>query len=99
MSTECFTKQVFCYIETHQLAIALLYPFAEVPLVATISRMSKSKDEKQKPKAASEQVRIKTVFTELLEVLAKRRVTSVPEEANRACRELLEREGLWPPRE
>jgi hypothetical protein len=45
----------------------------------------------------SRQVRLKKVLADRLEVLADRNATSVPDEVNRAVRELLQREGLWPP--
>ena len=43
------------------------------------------------------QVRIPQSLGEVLEDLAAKRVTSVPEEVKRAIREMLEREGYWPP--
>ena len=43
------------------------------------------------------QVRVDGEFRAPLVALAKRRVTKWAAEVNRAVRELLEREGLWPP--
>ena len=42
-------------------------------------------------------VRIKETLAQLVDVVAERRATDVTDEVNRAVRELLEREGLWPP--
>lgn len=56
--------------------------------------MAKKKDT-HKP---SRLVRVKAVLIDPLETLAEHKATSVPDEVNRAVRELLEREGLWPPR-
>ncbi len=58
-------------------------------------------DKKSTPKDAdrhkpSRHVRIKVQLAEQLDRLALRNATSTPDEVNRAVRELLEREGLWP---
>jgi hypothetical protein len=45
----------------------------------------------------SRQMRIRGVYLQPLDALAKRNGTTPPQEANRAIRELLEREQLWPP--
>jgi predicted transcriptional regulator len=41
-------------------------------------------------------IRVKPPLAEQLDVLAERNTTSTTAEANRAIRELLEREKLWP---
>lgn len=46
----------------------------------------------------SHPVRVRRVLADQLKILAERNVTTVPDEVNRAVRELLEREGLWPPK-
>lgn len=53
---------------------------------------SQSKD-RHKP---SRLARVKEKLALQLEKLAERRVTNFSDEVNRAVRELLEREGLWP---
>lgn len=45
---------------------------------------------------ADQMTRIRGPFARQLKVLAKRRLTGISDEANRAVLELLEREGLWP---
>ena len=58
-------------------------------------KRDKRKGDRHKP---GRQVRIRSVFLPHLDRLAERNGTTAPEEANRALRELLEREGLWPPK-
>lgn len=58
-----------------------------------MKKQHKSRRDKHKP---SRQVRIRLAFISVLEQLADRNASSVPEEVNRAVRELLAREGLWP---
>lgn len=41
--------------------------------------------------------RVKETLAKKLDLLAERRATDFTAEVNRAVRELLEREGLWPP--
>lgn len=57
---------------------------------------AKKSTDRHKP---SRMVRVKEIFAPGLEHLAALRGTSLPEEVNRAVRELLEREKLWPPSE
>jgi hypothetical protein len=45
----------------------------------------------------SRMVRVKAALATQLEALAARNATSLAQEVNRAVRELLVREGLWPP--
>ena len=57
---------------------------------------------KKKPQPGgrkARQMRVRGPLAAGLDVLAQRRATDSTEELNRAVRELLEREGLWPPRE
>ncbi len=53
------------------------------------------KGDRHKPSRA---VRVRSVYLRSLDALAERNGTTGPEEVNRALRELLEREGLWPKR-
>lgn len=53
-----------------------------------------SQTDRHKP---SRLVRVKELFAPGLERVAALRGTSLAEEVNRAVRELLERESLWPP--
>ncbi len=60
---------------------------------------------KDKPKSRngdrhkpSRHVRVHHALAEALDRLATRNATTAPQEANRAIRELLEKEGLWPPK-
>ena len=68
--------------------------------MSTIGFMAKKpaqpKKDRHKP---SKQYRVKKQLARLLDRLAERRASSGPEEVNRAVRELLEREGLWPQEE
>ena len=49
------------------------------------------------PEPASDTMtRIRGAFRDPLRILAERRSTKLSVEVNRAVRELLEREGLWP---
>lgn len=58
---------------------------------------------KKKPKKAEKQavggrpMRVRHVLAERLDMLAERNATTATEEMNRAVREYLEREKLWPP--
>lgn len=54
---------------------------------------NKRKGDRHKP---GKHVRVRAGFVAPLEQLASRNETSTPEEVNRAVRELLEREQLWP---
>ncbi|MFO0880711.1 MAG: hypothetical protein U0840_25545 [Gemmataceae bacterium] len=54
----------------------------------------KSRDRRVTPKRM---VRVHETLCELLEGVANRRLTDLTAEVERAVRELLEREGLWPP--
>jgi len=47
----------------------------------------------------SRQVRVNPKLAAALDKLAARNATTAPIEANRAIRELLERESLWPPKQ
>lgn len=58
--------------------------------------MSKKDPEKDRHKA-SKPTRIRPRLAQQLEDLAERRETDVTTEVNRAVREMLEREHLWPP--
>lgn len=54
----------------------------------------KNRDRRVTPKRM---VRVHETLAQLLEKVADRRLTDLTAEVERACRELLEREGLWPP--
>lgn len=57
--------------------------------------MAKKKaNDRHKP---SRLIRLKESLAKRLEELADRNATSLTQEANRAVRELLEKNGLWPP--
>ncbi len=57
--------------------------------------MAKKKStDRHKP---SRMVRLKESLARRLDSLVERNATSLAQEVNRAVRELLEREGLWPP--
>jgi len=57
---------------------------------------------KKKPASSTDRhkparmVRVRQQLADQLEILADRRATDITEEVNRAVRELLERENLWP---
>jgi hypothetical protein len=63
----------------------------------------KKKSDTDKEKRGSDrhkparQMRIHPLLAAQLDVLAERNATTAPQEAHRAIREMLEREGLWPP--
>ena len=59
----------------------------------SMAKLKKGGPARRKP---SWHVRIRGAFVEQLDRLAKRNGTTGPEEVNRAVRELLEREKLWP---
>lgn len=62
-------------------------------------RMSKKQppsDDRHKP---SRMIRLKERLAVQLEIVAERNATSLTEEVNRAVREMLQREGLWPPKQ
>lgn len=69
----------------------------------TMSDMAKAKrdtgdrrkGDRHKP---GRQIRVRQALLSALDALAERNATSPPEETNRAIRELLEREGFWPPK-
>lgn len=54
------------------------------------------KTDRHKP---AKMVRVNSRLAEVLELVAERNATTFPTEVNRAIRELLEREHLWPPQE
>ncbi len=57
---------------------------------------------KKKPQAdrhkPSRMARVREILAKRLDILAERNATDFTEELNRAARELLVREGLWPPK-
>lgn len=55
--------------------------------------MAKPKSDNTKPKS----VRVRPELAAQLEILCKRNASDLTEEVNGAVRELLKREGLWPP--
>ncbi len=55
---------------------------------------SKSRDRRVTPKRM---IRVHETLCSLLQKVADRRLTDLTAEVERAVRELLEREGLWPP--
>ena len=57
-------------------------------------KSNESATDRHKP---SRLVRVREKLAVQHELLAERRATDVTEEVNRAVRELLEREELWPP--
>lgn len=59
--------------------------------------MAKQRRKRGEPPDSDFKVRVRWQFYEPLQTLKRRRVTEVIDEVNRAVRELLEREGLWPP--
>lgn len=59
-----------------------------------MSSRKKQSSDRHKP---SRQVRLNIRLAAQLEKLADRNATSTTQECNRAVREMLEREGLWPP--
>ena len=59
-----------------------------------VSRKNKSGSDRHKP---ARQIRLNLRLSVQLDKLAHRNATSVTQEVNRAVRELLTREGLWPP--
>lgn len=61
--------------------------------IAFMATKDPRKGDRHKP---GQQVRVRSAYIPQLKKLAEVRVTSVPEEVNRAIRELLQREGLWP---
>lgn len=61
-----------------------------------MNRMAKKKPDADRHKP-SFMVRIPARFQEILDRLAEARVTDITAEVIRAVREMLEREGLWPP--
>ncbi len=56
---------------------------------------SSSKDRHKEAK----QVRINKKLANALDALAERNASTSPVEVNRAVREMLEREGFWPPKQ
>lgn len=67
--------------------------------MVTLACMGKSKKRSGDRHKPGYQVRIRSVYMKAVEDLKTRNGTSAPEEINRAVRELLVREGLWPPSE
>lgn len=59
-----------------------------------MAKTSKDTADRHKP---TRMVRIPEVLAQQLDALAERKVTNVTQETVRAVREMLEREGLWPP--
>lgn len=60
----------------------------------SIPKRDKRKGDRHKPGRA---VRVRLALLPYLDMLAARTASTAPEVVNRAVRELLEREGLWPP--
>lgn len=56
--------------------------------------MAKKKTDRHKP---AKMIRVRGPLAVQVEILANRNSTDATEEVNRAVREMLEREGLWPP--
>lgn len=71
-----------------------------MPRLASMSRQRKDAQkrtgDRHKP---SRHVRIHPGLAEAADLLAERNATTFPQEVNRALREYLQREGLWPPKE
>jgi hypothetical protein len=60
------------------------------------SRMAKKKPKDGEPSRRHRMGRVREPLALQLVALSERRATDFTEELNRAVRELLEREGLWP---
>lgn len=74
-------------------------PLKTVHAEKTIGRMAeeKTQPEQTDSPAAARRVVIRPRLHRAVEVLATDRETDITEEVNRAVREMLEREGRWPP--
>ncbi len=59
-------------------------------------RKKKETDRSKDRHLPSRQMRVRKRLADALDRLAERNDSTAPSEANRAIRELLEREGLWP---
>lgn len=66
--------------------------------IPCMSEQEAPSDESKDPPAAQRRVVIRPRLHRELENLANDRETDITEEVNRAVREMLEREGRWPPR-
>lgn len=62
-------------------------------MIATMAKKAPNND-RHKP---ARQIRVNPKLAAALDMLAERNATSAPIEANRAIREMLQRENLWPP--
>ncbi len=60
---------------------------------AVMVRKKKTPGDRHRP---SRMVRVKEALAAQVDLLVERRATDLTEEVNRAVREMLEREGLWP---
>lgn len=63
-------------------------------MLSNCGMAKKKRPDQHKP---SRMVRIRERLAAQLDLIARRNETSVTDEVNRAVRELLQREGLWPP--
>lgn len=63
-----------------------------IPCMAKNEPTKPRKGDRHKP---NHRVRLKLKKAQALQILAERNDTSIPEEADRAIREYLERNGLW----